>query len=73
MCTCIDIYHVCILTDLNAPAAGDVKAAEEFLRKKGLSSAGKKAGRTAADGAIGAYVHLGSQCAALLVVSSVRC
>jgi elongation factor Ts len=52
-----------------AETAGDVKAAEEFLRKKGLSSAGKKAGRTAADGAIGAYVHLGSQLGVLVEVN----
>lgn len=43
-------------------SGGDVDAAAELLRKKGLAQAGKKAGRTASDGAIGAYIHLGSQC-----------
>src|ERR1700744_2842472 len=34
--------------------AGDMQAAQDWLRKKGLSKAAKKAGRVAADGLIGA-------------------
>ncbi len=33
--------------------------AEEWLRKKGLSGAAKKAGRVAAEGVVGTYVHGG--------------
>ena len=38
-------------------AGGDLKRASEILRQKGLVSAGKKAGRAAAEGIIGTYVH----------------
>ena len=38
-------------------AEGDMEKAVELLRKKGLASAGKKAGRTAAEGAVGSYIH----------------
>ena len=34
--------------------AGDMEAAQDWLRKKGLSKAAKKAGRVAAEGLIGA-------------------
>jgi elongation factor Ts len=36
-------------------AAGDIEAAIDWLRKKGLSAAAKKAGRTAAEGLVGVY------------------
>ncbi|KAL5976847.1 hypothetical protein ACLOJK_021181 [Asimina triloba] len=36
---------------------GDIVKAQEFLRKKGLSSADKKASRATAEGRIGSYVH----------------
>ena len=38
---------------------GDFAKAEEWLRKKGITGAAKKAGRTAAEGLIGSYVHNG--------------
>ena len=38
---------------------GDFGKAEEFLRKKGIASAAKKAGRVAAEGLVGTYVHNG--------------
>ena len=44
-----------------AECGGDLQAAAEFLRKKGLASADKKSGRVAAEGAIGAYIHAGSR------------
>src|SRR5688500_5344683 len=37
-------------------AGGDMQNAQDWLRKKGLSKAAKKAGRIAADGLIGAMV-----------------
>jgi len=36
---------------------GDMDKAVEFLRKKGLASAKKRAGRVAAEGAVGSYIH----------------
>jgi elongation factor Ts len=36
---------------------GDMEKAIDFLRKKGLASAAKKAGRVAAEGAVGSYIH----------------
>jgi elongation factor Ts len=42
-----------------AETQGDFAKAEEWLRKKGITGAAKKAGRTAAEGLVGAYVHNG--------------
>ena len=39
----------------------NLEKASDFLRKKGLASADKKAGRIASEGAIGSYVHAGSK------------
>ncbi|KAH1033377.1 hypothetical protein J1N35_045551 [Gossypium stocksii] len=36
---------------------GDIVKAQEFLRKKGLASADKKADRVTAEGRIGSYIH----------------
>ena len=38
---------------------GDVEKAVDFLRKKGLAAAAKKAGRIASEGLIGSYIHNG--------------
>ncbi len=37
--------------------AGDIEKAVDWLRKKGLNAADKKAGRTAAEGVVLSYVH----------------
>jgi elongation factor Ts len=42
-----------------AESMGDFPKAEEWLRKKGITTAAKKAGRVAAEGVIGSYVHSG--------------
>ncbi|EFN57590.1 hypothetical protein CHLNCDRAFT_34804 [Chlorella variabilis] len=52
-----------------AECGGDVEAASEFLRKKGLASADKKAGRVAAEGAVGSYIHAGSRLGVLVEVN----
>jgi elongation factor Ts len=44
-----------------AEASGDLELAIEILRKKGLKDVSKRAGKTAAEGTIGVYVHPGSQ------------
>lgn len=36
---------------------GDLEKAQEYLRKKGLSTADKKSSRIAAEGRIGSYIH----------------
>lgn len=40
-----------------AETGGDIVKAQEFLRKKGLASADKKASRATAEGRIGSYIH----------------
>ncbi|XP_039058309.1 polyprotein of EF-Ts, chloroplastic-like isoform X2 [Hibiscus syriacus] len=40
-----------------AETGGDIQKAQEYLRKKGLSTADKKSSRLAAEGRIGAYIH----------------
>ncbi|KAL3138010.1 hypothetical protein ABBQ38_005246 [Trebouxia sp. C0009 RCD-2024] len=47
----------------------DLQKASDFLRKKGLASADKKAGRVASEGAIGSYVHAGSKLGVLIEVN----
>src|SRR5215831_13041998 len=42
-----------------AESSGDFAKAEEYLRKKGISGAAKKQGRTAAEGLVGSYIHAG--------------
>jgi elongation factor Ts len=42
-----------------AESGGDFAKAEEWLRKKGITGAAKKAGRVAAEGLVGTYVHGG--------------
>ena len=48
---------------------GDMEASIEWLRKKGLAGADKKAGRLAAEGAIVSYIHPGSRLGVLLEVN----
>lgn len=49
--------------------AGDFEKAVDWLRKKGLSSAAKKAGRVAAEGAVEAYIHGEGRIGVLLEVN----
>jgi elongation factor Ts len=49
--------------------AGDLTKAAEWLRQKGIATAEKKAGRTAAEGAIGSYIHTGSRVGVLVEVN----
>ena len=50
--------------------AGDMQAAQDWLRKKGLSKAAKKAGRVAAEGLIGIAVTADGKKAAMVEVNS---
>jgi elongation factor Ts len=50
-------------------ANGDENAAMEILRKKGMATAGKKAGRVTAEGAVGSYIHMGGKVGVLVEVN----
>ena len=52
-----------------AEASGDMEKAIEVLRKRGLKTAEKKAGRTAADGLVAAWVSPGRNVGALVEVN----
>lgn len=45
---------------------GDLEAAIESLRKKGVAQAAKKAGRVAAEGVVTSYIHAGGKIGVLL-------
>lgn len=48
---------------------GDLQKATEWLRQKGISSAEKKVGRTAAEGSVGSYIHTGARVGVLVEVN----
>jgi elongation factor Ts len=48
---------------------GDIEKATDWLRQKGLATAGKKAGRSATEGAVGSYIHLGGKIGVLVEVN----
>jgi len=48
---------------------GDVEAAMEFLRKKGLASAEKKSSRAAKEGIIETYIHTGAKLGIMVEVN----
>jgi elongation factor Ts len=50
-------------------AKGDLDAAITILRKRGLASAAKKAGRTTSQGAVGSYIHMGGKIGVLVEVN----
>jgi len=50
-------------------ANGDENAAMEILRKKGMATAGKKAGRVTAEGAVGSYIHMGGKVGVLVEIN----
>ncbi len=52
-----------------AESDGDVAKATEWLRQKGITSAEKKAGRVAAEGIVGSYIHTGGRVGVLLEVN----
>ena len=47
----------------------DLVKATEWLRQKGIASAEKKAGRTAAEGSVGSYIHTGSRVGVLVEIN----
>ena len=50
-------------------AKGDIIAAEDILRKKGIASAGKKASREAKEGIVASYIHLQGKVGVLVEIN----
>ena len=48
---------------------GDMEKAADYLRKKGLATAKKRAGKVAADGVIQSYIHMGGKIGVLVEVN----
>jgi elongation factor Ts len=48
---------------------GDIEKSIDALRKKGLAAAAKKAGRAAAEGVVGTYIHAGGKIGVLVEVN----
>jgi elongation factor Ts len=48
---------------------GDLDAAKDYLRKKGIASADKKADRTTSQGLVGSYIHMGGKVGVLVEVA----
>jgi elongation factor Ts len=52
-----------------AETEGDVEKAMEWLRQKGITSAEKKAGKIAAEGLVGSYIHTGGRVGVLVEIN----
>jgi elongation factor Ts len=50
-------------------ANGNIEEAVTLLRKRGLASAAKRAGRTTSQGVIGSYIHMGGKIGVLVEVN----
>ncbi|MBA3241701.1 MAG: translation elongation factor Ts [Acidobacteria bacterium] len=50
-------------------AEGNEEQAIDILRKRGMASASKKAGRVAAEGVVGSYIHMGGKVGVLVEVN----
>ena len=48
---------------------GNMEAAVEYLREKGLAAANKKSGRIAAEGAVDSYIHMGGKIGVLVEIN----
>ena len=48
--------------------SGDMEKAIEFLRKKGLATAAKRAGRAVSEGTIQSYIHMGGKLGVMVEV-----
>jgi elongation factor Ts len=50
-------------------AGGNEEQAIEVLRKKGMATAGKKAGRVTAEGVVGSYIHMGGKVGVMVEIN----
>jgi elongation factor Ts len=48
---------------------GDMEKATDFLRKKGLATAAKRAGRATSEGTVQSYIHLGAKIGVMVEVN----
>ena len=48
---------------------GDLEKAVEFLRKKGLATAAKRAGRAMSEGTVQSYIHMGGKLGVMVEVN----
>jgi elongation factor Ts len=48
---------------------GDLEQAKEYLRKKGIAAAAKKADRVTSQGLVGSYIHMGGKVGVLIEVA----
>ena len=48
---------------------GDIEKATDFLRKKGLATAAKRAGRAMSEGVVQSYIHMGGKIGVLVEVN----
>ena len=48
---------------------GNIEAAIDFLRKKGIATAKKRAGRAASEGTIQSYIHMGGKIGVMVEVN----
>jgi elongation factor Ts len=53
-----------------AASGADMTQAVEFLRKKGLATAQKRAGRATSEGTLAAYIHMGGKLGVMVEVNS---
>ena len=51
-------------------SGGDMEAAQQLLREKGLAAAAKRAGKTASEGRVESYIHLDGKMGVLVEVNS---
>ncbi len=52
-----------------AECGGDLEKAKEYLRKKGIAAAAKKADRVTRQGLVGSYIHMGGKVGVLIEVA----
>ncbi|CAA9399035.1 MAG: Translation elongation factor Ts [uncultured Pyrinomonadaceae bacterium] len=50
-------------------SGGNEEQAVEILRKKGMATAGKKAGRVTAEGVVGSYIHMGGKVGVMVEIN----
>ena len=50
-------------------AKGDMETAIDYLRRKGLATAAKKAGRIATEGLVSSYIHAGGKMGVLVEIN----
>ena len=48
---------------------GDLEAAAQYLREKGMADASKRAGKTASEGIIGTYIHTGGKLGVMIEIN----